>query len=302
MRFSEYSHSAASLAAASLVCGCATHELSKAPPAETRPIVIKYAGDDVSGMTDLPLGTYRIPDSQVIVSGHQKAGRAGMAFGLIGVAVANSIDKSGGKSAVGSSEAALHVTLKDEGKDKLAQLVGTKYPQKFTLDAGVDGPTVTVTGDIILTFVSDSEALPFVDLRVRFAEPKPSTKTWTTRYLCSIGPPKPLQGPGGWVDDQGAGFRTTVSAELERVLDVMLSDMSSPTPRDESHRVLVTGYFPFLKGRFQIIGYPIADSTDYFIFTPKIGDAAVLAGVQVLDKSVDTFRDATSDDKTKKIE
>jgi hypothetical protein len=104
------------------------------------------------------------------------------------------------------------------------------------------------------------------------------------------------------VDDQGAGFRTTVSAELERVLDVMLSDMSSPTPRDESHRVLVTGYFPFLKGRFQIIGYPIADSTDYFIFTPKIGDAAVLAGVQVLDKSVDTFRDATSDDKTKKIE
>jgi len=38
------------------------------------------------------------------------------------------------------------------------------------------------------------------------------------------------------------------------------------------------------------------------VFAPKIGDALVMAGVHVLDKSVTTYRAATKDDKFKLLD
>ena len=64
--------------------GCATYDLTKAPPAETQPIAITYSSEGPSGWTDLPLGAYRVPNSDVIVSGHEKGG-IGMLFGVVGV-------------------------------------------------------------------------------------------------------------------------------------------------------------------------------------------------------------------------
>lgn len=58
-----------------------------APPSD-EPTQVEFTTDQVSKWTDLPLGTYRVPNSDVIISGHQKGGVAPMLlFGVIGMAV-----------------------------------------------------------------------------------------------------------------------------------------------------------------------------------------------------------------------
>ena len=69
-----------------------------------------YTGKNISGASDLPPGTYQIPDSQVFISGHQSATKspASMMFGLVGVLVANQMDKNKGETAVTSSSGSRH--------------------------------------------------------------------------------------------------------------------------------------------------------------------------------------------------
>jgi hypothetical protein len=278
--------------------GCATYNMTNPAPHEARPVAVNFVDDDLSGWTDLPIGTYRVPDSQVIISGHQKGNGAAMMFGLVGVAVANSMQKSAGKSAVKSSEEVLHLKITPEARTDLADfLKSDDFSSRFATAATPDAASVTISGGIVLTFVDEGSVLPFVVLRATLSDAKPSTKTWTTRYICSQGMPKPLTGDASWTADGGDSLRATVSAEVKEALHVLLSDVSVPAPRDEAHRVAVSGYYPFIQGRFQLMGYSLQDDGRYLAFTPKIGDVNVIAGVNIVDKSAVTYRDAVKEDK-----
>src|SRR5207302_672123 len=161
--------------------------------------------EELSGWSDLPIGTYRVPDSQVIISGQQKPG-VGMMFGLVGVALEHSMGKSAGRSAGHGSEEALHITLTEEGQRDLAALRD--------------------------------------------------------------------------------------SADRLRILHVKSSDVLAPQPRDENHRDPVAGYNPFIKGRFEFVGYALAEDEHSIVFAPRIGDVNVIAGVSIMDKAVVTTRAA----------
>src|SRR5262247_34086 len=69
---------------------------TQAPPATT----IVYSDEGMSRMSDLPLGVHRIPDSNVIISGHQKGGGVGLLFGVVGMAIQSSANASGGTARV----------------------------------------------------------------------------------------------------------------------------------------------------------------------------------------------------------
>jgi hypothetical protein len=45
--------------------GCATYNMTNPAPHEAKPIAVNFVDDDLSGWTDLPIGTYGVPDSQV---------------------------------------------------------------------------------------------------------------------------------------------------------------------------------------------------------------------------------------------
>ena len=54
---------------------------------------------------------------------------------------------------------------------------------------------------------------------------------------------------------------------------------------------------PFINGRFQVVGYTLTDDAQFLAFSPKIGDVNVFAGVNIVDKSVVTYREAVKEDK-----
>ena len=289
----------AALALTAVLAGCATYDRTKAAQHQTQAIAVSYTAEELSGWSDLPIGTYRVPDSQVIVSGHQKGAGVGAAFGLLGVAIEHSMEKSAGHAAVQGSEQVLHITLTGEGQQDLDVLLQSdEFRGKFVPPAqGLAAPQLTLSGAVILTFIDDTNVMPFVVLRARLSQPKPATEVWWTRYICGLGAPKALTGDNSWSADGGAALRAAVSAELARALHGALTDVLAPAARDENHQVAVAGYYPFVRGRFELVGYDLAEDSQSVMFAPRIGDANVIAGISIMDRAIVVTRPATKSDK-----
>lgn len=290
--------------------GCG-HTMLKPAPRVATPIAVIYTGRDISGMSDVPIGTYELPDSQVIISGHQKASRspASMMFGVLGVVVANQIDKSGGKSAVKSVTDVLHLKLSPDAEQNLASLLGEdQFKEHFTATPVRGDPQLEFSGSIVLTFVDDTQVYPYVVLHATLKQyPRNPALTdavtlWSTRYMSSIGASKPLEGPDSWTENDAASLKATISAELKQAMHYMLADVQEPESRDEARRIVVAGHFPFIPDRYEIVSYDLGEDGDSIAFAPQLSDATILAGVLLVDKSQVVVRAATKGDRSKKLD
>jgi hypothetical protein len=262
---------------------------------------VEFSTNQVSKWTDLPMGTYRVPNSDVIISGHQKGGAAPMLlFGVIGMAVQGSINAGNGKEAMASAEQALTFSIDDEAKAKLqAVMAEPDFAATFTSDANT-ARKLEVTGAVVLSFANQAEALPYVTLRVKLLDNK-GKKLWTTRYIASAGARKPVVGDGSWTADKGAPLRTHVSAMLELAIHTMLKDIAHPYPRDEASLVTVHGFFPHVNKPLQVVGYKLAEENGRMLFLPKLGTAIVFAGVNILDTATVSQAPTVKGDKPLKL-
>ncbi|WP_374676524.1 hypothetical protein [Ideonella sp.] len=280
--------------------GCATYELTKPAPAQSAPVAVTLSQEELSGWSDLPIGTYRVPDSHVIISGHQKGHGAAAAFGLLGMAVAHAANQSAGESAVKGVESTLKIKLDGPLMASVRQAVAEESLRGgFTADAGT-GTQLVVTPGLVLTYVSDNDVRPFIVLKAALlgADKKP---LWNTRYIVSTGISRPLAGDNSWTDNGGAALRENVQASIDKGVRVMLADVMKPYARDDNALSAAEGQFPFMKDRFQLTGYKLTEDDRYFAFVPKIGDVVVFAGVNILDKQDSQVRAATKDDPVAKI-
>lgn len=253
-------------------------------PSFDGPTQIEFSTDQVSKWTDLPLGTYRVPNSDLIISGHQKGGAAPMLlFGLVGVAVQSGINSSQGKGAMASAEQALTFSIDEEAKAKLQlALADPAYADKFTVDA-TPGRKFEVTGAVVMSFANQQDVLPYVTLRVKLMGNEGKSKLWTTRYIASAGARRPLVGDGSWTENDGAALRPQVSRLLDLAIGTMLKDISNPYPREESSLTNVHGYFVHVNKPLQVVGYKLAEEDGRMLFLPKLGTTIVFAGVNILD-------------------
>lgn len=281
--------------------GCASFEYTKPAPKQQQPITLKNAGDQLSGWTDLPLGAYRVPDSHVIISGHQRGQGAGLLFGLVGVALAHAANAGAGADAVKTAEQQLRIKL-DAPLDAAIRDVATSaaHGSTFTLVERTGQMKLLVTPALILSFVTDDKLRPYVILKASLvgADAKP---VWTTRYIASTGQPRPLFGAQGWLLDDAAELRKTIQTNLAVAMRTLATDVAKPYARDDQKLVMVQGNFPYVKQRLQAVGYPLTEDGQYLMFIPKLGDMLVFAGVNVLDKSAITFRAATTEDAVFKL-
>lgn len=253
-------------------------------PSFDGPTQIEFSTDQVSKWTDLPLGTYRVPNSDLIISGHQKGGAAPMLlFGLIGVAVQSGINSNQGKGAMASAEQALTFSIDEEAKAKLQlALADPAYAGKFTADA-TPGRKFEVTGAVVMSFANQQDVLPYVTLRVKLMGNEGKSKLWTTRYIASAGARRPLVGDGSWTENDGAALRPQVSRLLDLAIGTMLKDISDPYPREEASLTNVHGYFVHVNKPLQVVGYKLAEEDGRMLFLPKLGTTIVFAGVNILD-------------------
>lgn len=251
-----------------------------APPGEG-PTQMEFSTNPVSKWTDLPLGTYRVPNSDVIISGHQKGGAAGLLFGVIGITIQHSINAHNGKEAMASAEQALTFSIDEEAKSKLqAAMADSAFASTFTTDASADRK-FEVTGAVVLSYTSATDVQPYVVLRVKLLGNNGKSKLWTTRYISSQGARKPMVGEGSWTADNV--LRPHVSSLLDLAINTMLKDIATPYPRDEASLITVRGYFPHVNKQLQVVGYKLSEENGRTLFLPKLGTTIVFAGVNILD-------------------
>lgn len=285
-----------------VLSGCVSYNLTKPAPIKSEVINIQYTNAELSGMTDLPIGTYRVPNSQVIISGHQKGGAAGLLFGIVGVAVQNAVNSENGKNAIKNSEDVLNINLTSDAKNITGKIITeNNFASKFSLNSNSNGQVLSVATAVIITFISDTEVRPYVILKANLTEAKTSKVIWTTRYISSVGKPQALVGSNSLTAEGGLLLKNTLNVELENAIKFMLTDISEPHARDDSRLTMMQSYFPYTRQRIQTVGYTIGEDDKSIAFIPKLGDAMVFSGVNIIDKSNALYRNATKEDSLFKL-
>jgi hypothetical protein len=283
---------------APVMAGCATFDNIKVAPAESQPISVVYSNEGPSGWSDLPMGTYQVPNSSVIIAGHQQGGGIGILFGVAGMLVQGAVNSDIGKGRVQNVQDALHVDLVPQANELTQRLLASnRFGQAFNTSANPNGPTLSVVPYVVITYVNDTEVRPYVLLKTTLRKSPAGTTEWSTRYIASAGAPVPLVGDNSLTANGGQMLKSALSQDLEEAVTVMLDDVANRHVRDESKMEYVEANYPFMKPRLAAHGYLLADDGQWLVFAPKVGDVLVLSGVSILDKSVIVHRPATADDK-----
>jgi hypothetical protein len=252
-----------------------------AGPAQA-PTTIVYSDEGMSRMADLPMGVHRIPDSNIIISGHQKGGGLGLLFGPLGMAIQSSANASGGTARVSD----VRESLRFDATAKAAELTSAilaaddQHRQRFSLSAA-GGGTLNVTPYVVITYVNETEVRPFVVLKTKLYTPTDKSPK-AIKYFCCEGRPLPLSGPNGLAENGGEGLKALLAAELETAIRVMLQDRSRPYPRDKQSRITVKGNFPFVAKPLKMKGYNLGIFGDYALIDFGTG-ALTFGGVNIAE-------------------
>lgn len=251
-----------------------------ASAALSAPTAIVFSEKGANGMSDLPMGVHRIPDSDVVVSGYQGGGGIGMLFGVVGVLVQSSINAETGTGKVRSVEDDLRFDVRSKAIDMTnAIMAGDQFRTAFTLTPQPGSSTMTVSPYVVLTFVKKTEDVrPYVVLKTKVATGSDSGKT--IKYFCCEGKALPL---ASLTENNGARLKEVLTAELETAINVMLLDRSQPFPRNDEAKLEVNGMLPFVGKPLKWRGYDLGSYKDYRLVEFR-GGMMVFSGVNIVEQ------------------
>lgn len=254
------------------------------PTASTKPpTAIVFSEKGANGMSDLPLGVHRIPDSNVVISGHQKGGGIGMLFGVFGMLVQSSANAEAGTGKVRNVEDDLRFDVRARAIEMTgAAVAGEQYRNVFTLSPRAGGPTLTVTPYVVLTFVNATDVRPYVVLKTKLDTGVSGQSAKTIKYFCCEGTALPLSGENGLIENNGARLKALLTSELDTAINVMLLDRARPYPRNDEAKISVNGYLPFVGKPFKMKGYDLGRYNDYSLIEFRSG-LLVFGGVNIAE-------------------
>lgn len=243
------------------------------------PTAIVFSEKGANGMSDLPMGVHRIPDSDVVVSGYQGGGGIGMLFGVVGVLVQSSINADTGTGKVRNVEDDLRFDVRSKAIEMTNTIMaGDQFRTAFTLTPQPGGSTMTVSPYVVLTFVKKTEDVrPYVVLKTKVATGGDSGKT--IKYFCCEGKALPL---ASLTENNGARLKEVLTAELDTAINVMLLDRSQPFPRNDEAKLDINGMLPFVGKPLKWKGFDLGSYKDYRLVEFR-GGMIVFSGVNIVE-------------------
>lgn len=248
-------------------------------PSTSTATTIVFSEKGANGMSDLPMGVHRIPDSNVVISGHQGGGGIGMLFGVVGMLVQSSINAEAGTGKVRNVEDDLRFDVRAKAIEMTNTIMaGDKFRTAFTLTPQPGGSTMTVTPYVVLTFVKKTEDVrPYIVLKTKVATGSDSGKA--IKYFCCEGKAVPL---ASLTENNGAGLKEVLTAELDTAINVMLLDRSQPFLRNDEAKVATNGLLPFVGKPLKWRGFDLGRYKDYNLIDFR-GGMFVFSGVNIVE-------------------
>jgi len=241
----------------------------------------------MSKMSELPIGAYYDEPRHIIVTGHQKGLFTGMMFGIVGVVVADQMNKSSGGNKFGA-EAAKGTDLGTILDELLAaSAVDGNSPNWTRLAA--DG-RLQLTPYAVFTVEKSGDARLYAMLRAELPgeDGKP---LWSGRYFARVPGLHPLQ-ESGWMSDNR--FTDGMRPALRRALIACIDDSHGRLTGNE--KITAKGRFAFLNMDLELRAIVVKEDPDAVVARLLIGDAMVLAGTHVLDRADFEIKPATFKD------
>jgi hypothetical protein len=281
-----------------LQTGCATYENSKPMPLQGEKISFEVSGEDISSWNDVIVGAYVVPDSHVVISGHQTGGGVGAIFGLVGVLIENAAGKAGGKRSVATLEEKLGFKLNKIVEDKLENSIKEgSFSTLFSVNDVLPQHVLTIKPMLVLTHTYDNKKIrPFTILQTTLRSKDSEEKVWSSRYISSLGDNRLLSGEDGWLEHDKLALNKFLDKNLNASIQLMLKDLKSPYDRKNNDKIVVEGNVPFLKDVYQLLGQKLTESDDALVYIAKQPDVSTISGVIIADKKHVAYRLATKKD------
>jgi hypothetical protein len=252
-------------------------------PSAPAPLSIFIDGKGPNGMSDLPMGVKRIPDSNIVVSGHQKGGALGLLFGPVGMAIQSAANTDAGGKRTNDIQEALRFDVAGRTSELAASiLTEAPFQGAITLATAESPSTVLVVPYVVLTYVNDTNVRPYIVLKTKLDPGADSKKPKTIKYFCCEGPAMPLIGAGSLTENNGEKLKALLNAELDTALRIMLLDRSQPFARNDEAKLDVNGSLPFVGKSFKWRGWDLGSFKDYRLIEFR-GGILVFGGVHAVE-------------------
>ncbi len=209
--------------------GCSTLP-NKPMPSPKGQFVVKILSEGISELNDLPMGSYRIPDSNVIVLSEKgnSAKSCGMAFGLLGAFVANSIGKEHARKDISGVENTLKIGLDIYTKNILEKkFKETSPPSNWTLDEKGTNGRLEITPYVIMTLDMNSTGKLYLFLKTKIL--KKNKEIWEGKYVYYVPVTRTLKGENSWTDNDAKEMKTEIFIGIDKTIDVMINDTKEPS-------------------------------------------------------------------------
>jgi hypothetical protein len=247
------------------------------------PLSLFIDGKGPNGMSDLPMGVKRIPDSNIVVSGHQKGGALGLLFGVVGVAIQSAANTDAGGKRTNDIQDALRFDVTGRAKELATSILAEESVRGgYTLATEESPSAVSVVPYIVLTYVNETDVRPYIVLKTKLDPGTDSKKPKTIKYFCCEGKAMPLIGEGSLTENNGEKLKALLNAELETAMRIMLLDRRQPFARNDDAKLDVNGSLPFVGKPFKWRGWDLGSFKDYRLIEFR-GGILVFGGVHAVE-------------------
>lgn len=273
----------ATAALAQAAAPAAAPATAPAATAAAAPLAIFMNDKGPNGMSDLPMGVRRIPDSNIVVSGHQKGGPLGLLFGVVGMAVQSAANTQAGANRTNDIQEALRYDVAGKARALTTSIMAEEpFQGAYTLTEAESPSALAVTPYVVLTFVNQTDVRPYIVLKTKLDPGTASEKPRTIKYFCCEGPAMPLTGDGSLTANNGEKLKALLDAELDTAVRLMLTDRHQPFPRNDDARLNINGSLPFVGKPFKWRGWDLGNFRDYRVVEFR-GGILVFGGVHAVE-------------------
>jgi len=263
--------------------GCASFNRIADYPAPNQPVAITVVAKPMSKMNELPIGAYYDEPRQIIVTGHQKGLFTGMLFGVVGVIVADQMNKSSGAARFGDDAARSTGDLAAMLHAAVDAAVRSGAAATWTV-SGADAK-VRLSPYAVFTVEKSGQARLYAMLRAEILGTD-GAPTWSARYFARAPGLHPLDGTDTWMSEErfGVGMQTAIARALDACVADTHGRFGGGTP------TLAKGRFAYINSELELPFLLVEEQSDWVVGRLAAGDVMVLAGTHVLDRADYTFK------------
>ncbi|MGH7311758.1 MAG: hypothetical protein ACREJV_01200 [Candidatus Rokuibacteriota bacterium] len=231
---------------------------------------------------EIAAGVHRLPDTAVYVSGYfADAMQTGQFFGALGMIAAEASARSRAEKKT-AHVTALRLDMAAAARRILSDQLARGDVNRFASSGPADA-TVEVVPYLVVASTGNDQMRPWVFVKTSLKDNGGAEK-WKMRYIVSLGEPRSLEGPNGWVAGDGSSLRSAVNQALRTAIDLLMRDASGQLQRHTGRDVKVKAQWAWSKEMVEYAAEVLDETAERMTIATKTM-RGISDGVIVIDKT-----------------